>query len=98
MCIYGGESTPQQLKPIEKKNVDILSATPGRLIEAIDRQKITLTKEETKAASFYRKKGAKPSKEEIAQLRQTKLQSAEAAKYKLKDKFKEKYLKKTWVR
>ena len=63
-----------------------------------NRQKITLTKEETKAASFYRKKGAKPSKEEIAQLRQTKLQSAEAAKYKLKDKFKEKYLKKTWVR
>merc|ERR1719316_2070840 len=42
MAIYGGESMPQQLKPIEKKNVDILSATPGRLVDAIDHGKVTL--------------------------------------------------------
>ena len=64
-----------------------------------NRQKITLTKEETKAASFYRAKGAKKlSSEEIKASREAVIQSAEAAKYKLKDKFKEKYLKKTWVR
>ena len=40
MAIYGGESMPQQMKPIEKRNVDILSATPGRLVDAIDHGKV----------------------------------------------------------
>jgi ATP-dependent RNA helicase DDX3X len=42
LCIYGGESMKQQLAPVEKQQYDIICATPGRLVDAIDGGKLTL--------------------------------------------------------
>jgi len=43
MCIYGGESLKFQQQRIEKEQIDILCATPGRLIDLIDASKISLS-------------------------------------------------------
>eukprot|EP00929_Paragymnodinium_shiwhaense_P096976 TRINITY_DN5874_c0_g1_i4.p1 TRINITY_DN5874_c0_g1~~TRINITY_DN5874_c0_g1_i4.p1 ORF type:complete len:683 (+),score=147.99 TRINITY_DN5874_c0_g1_i4:57-2105(+) len=42
-CIYGGESLGFQGKRVEKEQIDILCATPGRLIDLIDMNKISLS-------------------------------------------------------
>eukprot|EP00927_Polykrikos_kofoidii_P086240 TRINITY_DN9602_c0_g1_i1.p1 TRINITY_DN9602_c0_g1~~TRINITY_DN9602_c0_g1_i1.p1 ORF type:complete len:788 (+),score=130.47 TRINITY_DN9602_c0_g1_i1:97-2460(+) len=42
-CIYGGESLKFQQQRIEKAQIDILCATPGRLIDLIDASKISLS-------------------------------------------------------
>jgi len=42
ITMYGGETISQQLKPIEKQNQDIICATPGRLLDAIDSGKVSL--------------------------------------------------------
>jgi ATP-dependent RNA helicase DDX3X len=42
LCIYGGESMKQQLAPVEKQQYDIICATPGRLVDAVDGGKLTL--------------------------------------------------------
>lgn len=43
VCIYGGESLKYQQQRIEKSQIDILCATPGRLVDLIDAGKITLS-------------------------------------------------------
>jgi len=43
LCMYGGETISQQLAPIEKRNFDIICATPGRLIDAIDTSRVSLS-------------------------------------------------------
>jgi len=43
ICIYGGESMKLQQQKIEKAQIDILCATPGRLIDLIDSSKISLS-------------------------------------------------------
>lgn len=42
MPLYGGETLSVQVRPIEKQNQDIICATPGRLIDAIDQGKVSL--------------------------------------------------------
>mmetsp|Transcript_59258 Transcript_59258/g.190653 ORF Transcript_59258/g.190653 Transcript_59258/m.190653 type:complete len:867 (-) Transcript_59258:86-2686(-) len=42
LTMYGGETLSQQIKPIEKQNMDIICATPGRLLDAIDSGKVSL--------------------------------------------------------
>jgi len=42
LTMYGGETLSQQIKPIEKQNMDIICATPGRLLDAIDNGKVSL--------------------------------------------------------
>jgi len=42
MVLYGGENITLQIQPIHEKNVDILSATPGRLVDIIDTGKMSL--------------------------------------------------------
>jgi len=42
MTMYGGETLATQLRPIEKQNQDIICATPGRLLDAIDCSKVSL--------------------------------------------------------
>lgn len=43
MTLYGGETLSMQIKPIEKQNQDIICATPGRLLDAIDQGKVSLS-------------------------------------------------------
>lgn len=43
LCMYGGEPLGQQCLPIEKQNMDIICATPGRLLDAIDCSKVSLS-------------------------------------------------------
>mmetsp|Transcript_87193 Transcript_87193/g.244669 ORF Transcript_87193/g.244669 Transcript_87193/m.244669 type:complete len:765 (+) Transcript_87193:41-2335(+) len=43
ICVYGGESLKFQQQRIEKAQIDILCATPGRLIDLIDSGKISLS-------------------------------------------------------
>ncbi|CAE8719798.1 unnamed protein product, partial [Polarella glacialis] len=43
LTLYGGETLKQQIKPIETKNMDIICATPGRLLDAIDAGKVSLS-------------------------------------------------------
>lgn len=43
VCIYGGETLKFQQQRIEKSQIDILCATPGRLIDLIDANKISLS-------------------------------------------------------
>lgn len=40
--LYGGETITYQLKGIDKHNIDIICATPGRLLDAIDQSKVSL--------------------------------------------------------
>jgi len=42
MTMYGGESITHQLKPIDKQNIDIICATPGRLLDAVDKSRVSL--------------------------------------------------------
>jgi ATP-dependent RNA helicase RhlB len=42
VCVVGGMDFQKQLDKLEKKPVDILVATPGRLIDFLDRNKISL--------------------------------------------------------
>lgn len=43
VCIYGGESLKFQQQRIEKAQIDILCATPGRLIDLVDSGKVSLS-------------------------------------------------------
>mmetsp|Transcript_84572 Transcript_84572/g.239744 ORF Transcript_84572/g.239744 Transcript_84572/m.239744 type:complete len:403 (+) Transcript_84572:2-1210(+) len=43
VCIYGGESLKFQQQRIEKAQVDICCATPGRLIDLVDAGKLSLS-------------------------------------------------------
>jgi len=43
VCIYGGESLKFQQQRIDKAQIDILCATPGRLIDLVDSNKISLS-------------------------------------------------------
>eukprot|EP00933_Yihiella_yeosuensis_P018413 TRINITY_DN15119_c2_g1_i3.p1 TRINITY_DN15119_c2_g1~~TRINITY_DN15119_c2_g1_i3.p1 ORF type:complete len:705 (+),score=142.67 TRINITY_DN15119_c2_g1_i3:48-2162(+) len=43
LTLYGGETMKQQLRPIEKGNFDVICATPGRLLDAIDAGKVSLS-------------------------------------------------------
>lgn len=43
LTLYGGEPISHQTRPIEKANQDILCATPGRLVDAIDLSKVSLS-------------------------------------------------------
>lgn len=43
LCMYGGETISQQCAPIDKHNMDIICATPGRLLDAIDCNKVSLS-------------------------------------------------------
>merc|ERR1711953_1646197 len=43
VCIYGGESLKFQQQRIEKAQIDILCATPGRLVDLVDSGKISLS-------------------------------------------------------
>merc|ERR1740138_532805 len=40
--MYGGETLSMQVLPISKENQDIICATPGRLLDAIDSGKVSL--------------------------------------------------------
>lgn len=42
LTMYGGETLSLQVKPIERQNMDIICATPGRLLDAIDNGKVSL--------------------------------------------------------
>eukprot|EP00747_Dinoflagellata_sp_TGD_P021202 gnl/TRDRNA2_/TRDRNA2_128346_c2_seq1.p1 gnl/TRDRNA2_/TRDRNA2_128346_c2~~gnl/TRDRNA2_/TRDRNA2_128346_c2_seq1.p1 ORF type:complete len:387 (-),score=60.41 gnl/TRDRNA2_/TRDRNA2_128346_c2_seq1:145-1221(-) len=42
LCMYGGEALAFQLRPAEKEQQDIICATPGRLLDAVDQAKISL--------------------------------------------------------
>jgi len=42
LSMYGGETLSLQVKPIERQNQDIICATPGRLLDAIDNGKVSL--------------------------------------------------------
>jgi len=43
VCIYGGETLKFQQQRIEKSQIDICCATPGRLIDMIDASKVSLS-------------------------------------------------------
>lgn len=43
VCIYGGESLKFQQQRIEKAQIDVLCATPGRLIDLVDAGKVSLS-------------------------------------------------------
>lgn len=43
MCIYGGESQKLQIQRLSEGQIDILCATPGRLIDLIDCSKLSLS-------------------------------------------------------
>jgi len=43
VCIYGGESLKFQQQRIEKAQIDILCATPGRLVDLVDSGKVSLS-------------------------------------------------------
>jgi len=43
VCIYGGESLKFQQQRIEKAQIDIICATPGRLIDLVDSGKVSLS-------------------------------------------------------
>lgn len=43
LCMYGGETLGVQCAPIEKGNMDIICATPGRLLDAINASKVSLS-------------------------------------------------------
>lgn len=43
VCVYGGESLKFQLTRVEKNQIDILCATPGRLIDLVDASKVSLS-------------------------------------------------------
>jgi len=43
VCVYGGETLKYQMQRIEKEQIDILCATPGRLIDLIDGGTISLS-------------------------------------------------------
>lgn len=43
VCVYGGESLKFQQQRIEKSQIDIICATPGRLIDLVDSSKISLS-------------------------------------------------------
>lgn len=47
LCLYGGETISVQTACIEKQNFDIICATPGRLLDAIDCSKVSLSFVET---------------------------------------------------
>merc|ERR1712151_737815 len=42
LTMYGGETIAVQLRPIEKQNMDIICATPGRLLDAVDNGKVSM--------------------------------------------------------
>mmetsp|Transcript_8567 Transcript_8567/g.13947 ORF Transcript_8567/g.13947 Transcript_8567/m.13947 type:complete len:689 (+) Transcript_8567:1-2067(+) len=43
LTMYGGETLSMQCAPIERHNMDIICATPGRLLDAIDSGKVSLS-------------------------------------------------------
>merc|ERR1712032_774548 len=42
LTMYGGETLSLQVRPIERQNQDIICATPGRLLDAVDNGKVSL--------------------------------------------------------
>ena len=47
VCVVGGMDFTKQQERLEKKPVDILVATPGRLIDFLERRHVNLSKVET---------------------------------------------------
>merc|ERR1719265_2474287 len=43
LTMYGGETLSAQVKPIEKQQQDVICATAGRLLDAIDSGKVSLS-------------------------------------------------------
>merc|ERR1712232_1336311 len=43
LCMYGGETLSIQVRPVEREQQDIICATPGRLLDAIDSGKVSLS-------------------------------------------------------